>query len=66
MRSAAFLAAERTRRFRRSPTAPQRNTIAHLAGIAEIETPTVRWSNEASDAITRLEAIVREPTLGPM
>jgi hypothetical protein len=31
--------------------------------LAGVELPIVRWSHEASDAITRLLKIVREPTL---
>jgi hypothetical protein len=31
--------------------------------MAGIEMPIVRWAHQASDAITRLEGIVRQPTL---
>jgi hypothetical protein len=62
----AFLNAERTRRLRKPVSRPQRDTIDYLAGTAGIETPIVRWGNEASDAIDRLLTVVRQPTLGPM
>jgi hypothetical protein len=54
------------RRENRPATARQRGMLVHLARVAGIEVPQVRWRAEASKAITRLERIAREPTLGPM
>lgn len=54
-------------RFERRPASrAQRYRIAELARLAEMETPRVFWSHDASKVIERLERMVREPTLGPM
>jgi hypothetical protein len=63
LNSAAFTRAERTRRRSQPVSAPQRRKLAYLARIAEIEMPVVHWAHQASDAIERLEGIVRQPTL---
>jgi hypothetical protein len=63
MRSAAFLEAERARRANRLPSDRQRRTLALLSRRAGIEMPEVRWRSEASDAITRLERLLRQPIL---
>jgi hypothetical protein len=55
--------AEQARRSNRPATAPQRRTIAYLAGTAEMEIPEVRWRREATRVIDFLEAYVRQPTL---
>lgn len=62
-RSAPFIAAERTRRLRWPATPAQRHRLAALARQARIEPPQVYWSCDASDAIDRLESILREPML---
>lgn len=66
MSSRAFLVAEQARRRFKPVSAPQRGTLARYSRMAGIELPIVRTSTQASDAISRLEKIVRQPTLGPM
>jgi hypothetical protein len=66
-RSAAFNTAERARRRFVPAAAPQRSKIAYLSRTGGIEEPIgVRTSSQASKVLNRLEAIVRQPTLGPM
>lgn len=59
----AFLAAERKRRRSKPPTEAQRRYLRVLADRAGIEVPEVRWASDASDAISRLECRLRQPTL---
>jgi hypothetical protein len=61
--SEAFRQAERTRQLRTKATAPQRHRLAELAKQVGMETPRVFWSCDASDAIERLESILRQPVL---
>lgn len=62
--SAAFVSAERSRRYRKGTTPAQRRRLEQLAGQLGIEVPAVAWRDEASDAITRLERLLRQPALG--
>jgi hypothetical protein len=66
MRSPAFQRAERARKRFRPATPAQTRELVRLSHTAEIETPQVRTKAQASDALTRLEKFLREPTLGPM
>lgn len=66
MSGSTLITSERARRWHRPVTAPQRSTLTYLASEAGIEMPVVHDGRKASRAITRLEKIVREPTLGPM
>jgi transcriptional regulator with XRE-family HTH domain len=61
--SLAFVKANRARRYRRGATQRQREHLARLAERAGVETPSVAWCDQASDAITQLERHLREPTL---
>ena len=65
-RSVAIACPVRDRYSRRPANAAQRRTLAYLSRTAGMEEPRVYWSHQASDAIDRLEQMVREPTLGPM
>jgi hypothetical protein len=61
--SAAFVAAERKRRRHLPTSRPQRDTVVRLARELGIEPPSVYSLAEASDAITRLKAMKRQPVL---
>jgi hypothetical protein len=61
--SAAFVKANRARRYRRGATADQRRHIERLANRAGIEPPRVAWSDQATDVINRLEHHLRQPAL---
>jgi hypothetical protein len=50
----------------RSPTPAQTRALVRRSGEAGIEVPRVRTKAQASDALTRLENLLRTPTLGPM
>jgi hypothetical protein len=67
MRPAEFNRAWEERPRRWPASRAQRGRIAVLAAEAGIEPPLgVFWSHDASKVINRLEAYIREPTLGPM
>lgn len=61
--SQAFLKAERARQDRELATAEQRRYLRALAKRVGIEPPEVSWRGQASDAITKLEQRLRQPTL---
>jgi hypothetical protein len=61
--SPAFLAAERSRKSFRPASPAQRKHLKRLARRAGVELPRVRRSDEATDAITRLEDRIRQPML---
>jgi hypothetical protein len=63
---AAFLKAERARRRHKSVSPEQRRHLKRLSLKAGIEMPKVYSRAQATDAITRLEEMRRQPTLGPM
>jgi hypothetical protein len=62
MRTGAGIAMERARRRHRPVSAPQRRTLAYLAGTADMEVPIVNDGRKASKVITFLDRYVREPT----
>jgi hypothetical protein len=62
-RSQAFLRAERKRRRHLPTSRSQRDHVVRLARELGIEPPRVYSLTEASDAITRLEAMKRQPML---
>lgn len=63
MSRAAFRRAERRRRYEDFASKRQRHALRRLSAEAGIETPIVRWSSEASDAIKRLKHYIAQPML---
>lgn len=58
--------AERARKRFRPATPAQKRALIRRSREAGMEVPVVRTKAQASDALTRLEKFLREPTLGPM
>ena len=62
--SLAFIKADRSRRHRKPVSAKPRRYLERLSARAGLdEVPAVAWSDQASDAITRLEQRLRQPAL---
>lgn len=62
-RSPAFAAAERARKSFQPVSAVQHRTLASLSRRAGIELPRVRTKKQASDALTRLGALLIQSQL---
>ena len=63
MSRTAFLKAERKRRRSLPVSVEQRRTLKRLSLKAGVEMPKVHSCAEASDAITQLDEMLRQPTL---